>query len=205
MTLRTGSITGLVVALVAMLGGCSSGPPRMACTSTRVNDDIHAQWDGQHDTMVFHVTTQSGIGGLRITREDDAWPERMVLRINVPSLDSVTISNGQTKLTARFEGGRPTVHQVVGTEHCRLTHEQCQFEVLSVNRGAFTDVTIPREVCDPNCRSLEIGWVRSALRAFAPRPASRLAEIADGYGPRGDIHFAGKGKDESTDGVARSE
>ena len=51
-------------------------------------------------TAIFTFRCPTGIGGATIEFKDAKWPEKVVLRLRLKGLESLTVSNGKIKLTA---------------------------------------------------------------------------------------------------------
>jgi hypothetical protein len=91
----------LVISGIALAGDGDEPkdqPARFKITTRRKDDGVEVRAD--KDKTVFSAKSPFGISQAVIEREEDAWPEAVVLRLHLKGLERFRASNGKVTLDA---------------------------------------------------------------------------------------------------------
>ena len=104
--------SGLLVLAVAATCAVAAGddkPPPFKITTKRDTDKVEVLAD--KDKTVFIVKSPFGISQTVIERQEEKWPETVVLRLHLKGLENFRASNGKATLDAAvsIQDGKPKV------------------------------------------------------------------------------------------------
>jgi hypothetical protein len=164
-----------IVVLVCMRAGAdgsgsSSKEPAKFKTSTRKNDDsIDVQME--KDKAIVDVKSASGISSGTIERQDEKWPEKVVLRLNLKGLESFKASNGKVTLEAAVSNQLKVRQWKDGKEGDELDAKSAHWMDVSIigadgkpakqiplQQGYF-EITLPKAFFDGNPKTITLNWV----------------------------------------------
>lgn len=173
----------LALCVCVLLTGCGPDAATEYELSCRQDiDSVYPDVEDGKDSVVFHVNSETGVGGVRIEPANGCWPEKVVVRLNLREIDSLTVSNGPTKVTARKPDG-PMIYHVVGERPCRLRGENSPLCLKIRRTGRGIDVTIPPVMYGAEHPYVELGWVSSA-GVMEPTGPSSIADAAERFNNR---------------------
>ena len=102
-------------ALLLSLSGCAAGPAagsaRYRAVSQQPGDGITIE-DGTHDVTI-DITSESGIGSMEIQRLGPP-PKTLTVNFHLKGLEEMTLSWGDTRVTAHVASGSGNVHEEMG-------------------------------------------------------------------------------------------
>jgi hypothetical protein len=87
----------LLVAFLAFAGD-DDATSRFKITTKRDTDKVEVKVE--KDTTVFSVHSPFGISQAVIERQDEKWPDAVVLRLHLKGLEKFSASNGKVRLDA---------------------------------------------------------------------------------------------------------
>jgi hypothetical protein len=146
-------------------------PPIAVEVKTKKADD-RVEIKVQGDAATCDVFSPSGIGSATLTSPDGRWPTTVTLRLHLRGLESLTVSNAKTKLTASVEShGAYAKHldlsdegkdapppRPAGTEIRVLDSAGKPIPGLPDASGSF-EITLPKVLLEGQPKTLELRWI----------------------------------------------
>lgn len=157
----------LLAALAAPL--CAAEPPSFKITVKRAQDAVTVKVE--RDTVVFTVTSPSGIGGASVALERGRWPAAVVVRLRLSGLEAFAATCGQYKLTASMvsPAEKPKrFYFTVGDDERPLPSEAalrpCDAQGKPITagllpEGGYFEVCLPKALFSGASKPLELGWI----------------------------------------------
>jgi hypothetical protein len=164
----------ILVLLVSLSSFAVAGnkPTKFKITTKRTDDSVEVQ--AEKDRTVFVVKSPFGITQAVIEREDDSWPEAVVLRLHLKGLESFRASNGKVKLDASVsvQEGKPRVRLWKdGKEDAPLDEKspfRMEIRILSNDgkpareiplKDGYFEMILPRAFFEGNPKSITLNWI----------------------------------------------
>ena len=145
---------------------------RFKVTTKRADDTVEVR--GQKGRTVFAVKCPFGISQAVIERQEDTWPEAVVLRLYLKGLSSFRASNGTVTLdaAASIQDGKPQVRLWKDRkEDDRLDEKSpcwMAIRILSSDgkpadriplKNGYFEMTLPRAFFESNPKSITLNWI----------------------------------------------
>jgi hypothetical protein len=150
----------------------SDQPAKFKITTKRKDDSVEV--GSAKDKTVFAVKSPFGISQAVIEREGEKWPEAVVLRLHLKSLESFRASNGNVTVDAAVssqEGQMKVRIWKDGKENAPLDEKSPFWTVIRIVGGdgkpakelplknGFFEVTVPRAFFEANPNSITLNWI----------------------------------------------
>jgi hypothetical protein len=147
-------------------------PAKFKFTTRRKDDSVEVRAD--KDTSVVTVQSPFGISQAVIERQEDAWPEAVVLRLYLKGLENLRASNGKVTVDAAvsIQDGKPQVRVWKdGQENAPLDERNpfwTDIRILGNDgkpardlplKGGYFEVTLPRPLFEGNPKSITLNWI----------------------------------------------
>jgi hypothetical protein len=137
-------------------------------TTKKSADQIKATIDG--DKATFDVSCPSGIGGGKITLARGNWPKRVVLRLRLAGLESVSVSNGKMKLAGSVLSHSGNKRQLSLSEEGMKGERDAGSEIKVLDaagkpvkglpgRDGCFEITLPNALLESRPKSLDLNWI----------------------------------------------
>ena len=143
--------------------------------ATRKPED-RVKCSAKGDRLILSVTSPSGIGGAKIQPGPNGWPKkkRLVVRLYLRGLESLSISNGKVRLAVEVQSHgerRQLLHLWEGKKETSLDAKSPYWTKARVfnaddkptkgspEKGGYLEMPIPRVLLKDNPESLEIRWI----------------------------------------------
>jgi dipeptidyl aminopeptidase/acylaminoacyl peptidase len=141
--------------------------PRIDITSRKSGDRIEVE--AEDGNIVLTVTSPSGIGSATVTPEDGKWPSKLVLRLRLKGLESLTISHEQVTLVASFSSHGDSQHRVyvkAGGQETPLDKDDPYWmeiemvggKAVPLQSGHF-EVVLPAAIFKSQPKTVTISWI----------------------------------------------
>jgi hypothetical protein len=152
--------------------GADVAAPSFEITLRKQADRVKTS--GEADRVVFTVTSPSGIGGATIAPKTGKWPQAVIVRLELKGLESLTVSNGKTTLSASVSShgdGRVLLQLVepgkekpvdskspYWTEIRVLDAKGKPAKQIPLRDGCF-ELTVPKAFFGDGAKSLALSWI----------------------------------------------
>jgi hypothetical protein len=146
--------------------------PKFTIMTRRKDDSVEVRVE--KDRTVFSVKSPFGISQAIILRNDDQWPEAVVLRLHLKGLSNFRASNGKVRVDAAVsvQDGKPKVRLWKDGKEDMLLDEKSPYwmdvrilgndgkpaKSIPVKGGSF-EVTLPRAFFEGNPKSITLNWI----------------------------------------------
>jgi hypothetical protein len=170
----------LLVALVTMssfpladFGAAPQGQPAaFKITTKRRDDSVEVRAD--KDKTLFVIKSPFGISQAVIERQEEKWPDAVVLRLHLQGLERFRVSNGKVTINAAVSilDGKPQVYQwKEGKEDARLDGKSPLWMPIRIiggdgkpaqelpEKGGYFEITLPRTYFEGNPQSITLNWI----------------------------------------------
>jgi hypothetical protein len=147
-------------------------PAKFKITTKRKDDSVEVRSD--KDQTVFAVKSPYGISQAVIEREDDKWPEAVVLRLHLKGLSNFRASNGKVRVDAAvsIEEGKAKVRMWKdGKEDSPLDEKSPLWTDIRIVGGdgkpakelplkdGYFEMALPRAFFEGNPKSITLDWI----------------------------------------------
>lgn len=162
----------VIVAAAVLSTGCSHGAedPRFTITTQRDNDKVEVKAEKQ--TTIFSVHSPFGISQALIERNDENWPDRIIVRLHLKGLESFNVSDGKVTLEAAVssEDG-PVRLWKDGKEDSPLdTASPYWTKIRTVGKAGsavstlplddgYFEIPLPTALFEDNPKSITVKWI----------------------------------------------
>jgi hypothetical protein len=174
---REGPMKAAFVALVLLVGAgglalACEQPTRFKITTKRADDAVEVQAD--KDKTVFDVKSPFGISQAIIERQEDTWPDAVVLRLHLKGLESFRASNGKVMLDAAvsIQEGKVKVRLWKDAkEDAPLDEKSPLWTAIRILGGdgkpaqelplkdGYFEVALPRAFFEGNPKAITLNWI----------------------------------------------
>ena len=140
--------------------------PRLDITSRKSEDRIEAE--ARDDAIFLTVTSPSGIGSATVSSEDGKWPGKLVLRLRLKGLESLTISHEQVTLGASFSshGDSQRVYVKTGSQEKPLEKDNPYWMEIKIVGGKSVplqsghfEMVLPAAIFKSQPKTVTISWI----------------------------------------------
>jgi hypothetical protein len=147
----------LAAIMAGMLPGCDA--PTVDVTLERpASDSVTVASTPAETVLTFH--SEMGIGRATITPVDDAWPDRLVLRLHLKALEGIDLNNGQWRLNSFLGADLAVPYAPVGRQPGPMYDGSDPTVDLVITRaGEVIEVIIPELFLDDDRPELRVQWV----------------------------------------------
>jgi hypothetical protein len=147
-------------------------PAKFKITTKRKDDRVEVRAD--KDKAVFAVKSPFGISEAVIERQEDTWPEAVVLRLHLKGLSSFRASNGKVRVDAAVsvqEGEMKVRIWKDGKEEAPLDENSPFWTDIRIVGGdgkpakehplkdGYFEVALPRAFFEGNPKSITVNWI----------------------------------------------
>lgn len=118
-----------------------------------------AEADGM---VAFTVESKMGIGGATIEPKAGQWPKRVVLRLRLNGLESLTVSNGKKNwsLSAGADGHAPRIYWKERGDETPIDKGDAFWSDIKVSKTPTVfEVPLPAGLFDDKPKSLKVDWI----------------------------------------------
>ena len=148
--------TWLIIFVSATLG---ADPTAIVKADLRRDADQIAIAQPEGEGALVTITSQSGIGGVKLTRVGDSWPKTLTLKINLKGLEGLTLTQGDLQLRtalklADHEGFRRT--DAGPWQDAKL---DAALRPRLVQEAGSITIEIPAGWPDPKQTELAVEWI----------------------------------------------
>ena len=141
-------------------------------TTKKTEDQVEVET--KEGTTIFTFRCPTGIGGATMKIKDGKWPEKVVLRLQLKGLESLTISNGKITLSASVlsHSGNPRLLDVVEDGKEKKVGKDSPYwtEIRGFDstgkpvtglpgNGGYFEITLPKALLDGQPKSLDLEWI----------------------------------------------
>ena len=160
----------LCLVLAVMTGPhCAAGPPSFKITVKKAQDAVAVKVE--QDTVVFTVSSPSGIGGASVALERGPRPAVVVVRLRLHGLEAFAATCGRLRLSASMisGAGKPKrLYFADGDQERPLppeaTVESCDAQGRPISgghlpEGGYFEVRLPKVLFSDASKPLELGWI----------------------------------------------
>jgi hypothetical protein len=154
-------------------GDAATNQPAMFTITTKRKDDtVEVQAD--KDKTLFIIKSPFGISQAVVERQEDTWPNAVVLRLHLKGLSNFRASNGKVTLDAAvsMEEGKANVRMWKDGKEDAPLDEKSPFwtdirivggdgkpaKELPLKDGYF-EMTLPRAFFEANPQSITVNWI----------------------------------------------
>jgi hypothetical protein len=175
--MKTGRIPLAVLLAVSVTalagdGDAKDQPARFRITTKRKDDSVEVK--AEKEKALFAVTSPFGISQAVIERQEDTWPQAVVLRLHLKGLSSFRASNGKVTLGAAvsIQDGKQKVRLWQDGKEDDPVDEKSPLwmDVRIVGgdgkqarelplKGGYFEVTLPRALFEGNPKSVTLTWI----------------------------------------------
>jgi hypothetical protein len=151
---------------VAVLMGSPDQPPKSATDSASFVCELRKKVDtfrveGKAEHAIFHIRSESGIGGAKITRRVGAWPNPLVLRFEkMSNLESFTAKIGKVQIGASL---RPAADEIYfdkdGNQQEKAEGSAFSLQIVQMKAEAGIEVTIGLPATARELDAIELNWI----------------------------------------------
>ena len=148
-----------------------AGTPRpLEVKTKKAEDRVEVKVD--KDAATWDVLSPSGIGGATITAPDGRWPAAVTLRLHLRGLESLSVSNGKTKLAASVQSYGPHDKRLYLSEEGKANQppraSDTEIRVLDSagkptqglpDAGGCFEITLPKVLLEGQPKGLELNWI----------------------------------------------
>jgi hypothetical protein len=153
-------------------GDAMDQPPRFKVTTKRQDDRVEVK--AEEDKALFAVTSPFGISQAVIERQEDTWPQAVVLRLHLKGLSSFRASNGKVTVDAAvsIDEGKAKVRLWQGGKEDAPLDEKSPLwmDVRIVGgdgkparelplKGGYFEVALPKALFEGNPKSVTLTWI----------------------------------------------
>lgn len=115
--------------------------------------------------VTFEITSPSGIGSAEAQLAAGAWPEKVVLRFHLRSLEMIQVGNERVKLTGRLHAPRSVLHYDRSGKPTEDPAEAAYtMTVTGQAGGKVIDVSLPPRFCEKATGKLTVFWIDAYRR-----------------------------------------
>ena len=147
-------------------------PAKFKITTKRKDDSVEVK--AEKDKTVFAVKSPFGIGQAVIERQEDTWPQAVVLRLHLKGLSSFRASNGKVRVDAAvsIEEGKQKVRVWKdGQEDAPLDEQSPLWGDIRIVggdgkparelplKGGYFEVALPRAFFEGNPKVITLKWI----------------------------------------------
>jgi polyhydroxybutyrate depolymerase len=141
-------------------------------TTKKTEDQVEVET--KEGAAIFTFRCPTGIGGATMKIKDGKWPQKVMLRLRLKGLESLTIANGTIKLTGSVlsHGGNPRLLTVVedGKEKKVGMDSLYWTEIRGFDstgkavtglpgNGGYFEITLPKALLESHPKSLSLEWI----------------------------------------------
>jgi hypothetical protein len=144
---------------------------RFKITTKRADDAVDVKTEKER--TLFDVTSKFGISNAVIERKDERWPEVVVLRLRLRTLERLRLDSGKVSLLAAVAAqGGPTVRQRAGDKEGEALNEKSPYwmEIRMIGAdgkpakappltNGYFEMTLPKAFFEGNPESITLDWV----------------------------------------------
>ena len=150
--------------------GQKADPPAAAFDIKLKKADDRIDVQLEKETLVFAVTSKSGIGGATIAPKNGKWPATVVVRLNLRGLESFSVSSGkQTLAGSVLSHSGYTRHLALRAEGEEKEDEPgTEIKVFDAagkpaaglpGAGGYFEIRLPKQLLEGQPESLTLGWI----------------------------------------------
>jgi hypothetical protein len=165
---------GVVILTATCFGADGSGSgskeqPNFKMTARKDDDSMEAKME--KDIAIVVVNSASGISAGTIERQDEKWPEKVVLRMKLKGMESFNVSNGKVALNAavssplkvrQWKDGKESDELDAKSEYWMdiraLSAEGKPVKQIPLADGYF-EVALPKAFFEGNPKSITLKWI----------------------------------------------
>ncbi len=138
------------------------------CSTIRQSQAIKVELKKTADTVlvsttsektVVSITSKSGIGQANLIRIGDIWPDAMVIKLKLTSLEGFGMNNGFIYFNTWLKNSKPAPYWKVGTNQRQQPSPDGTIEVKFVKSDQWINVTMPPEMIKGNPGNISISWI----------------------------------------------
>ena len=146
-----------------------SKEPKFKTSARKDGDSIDVQMDKGKATIV--VKSPSGISAGTIERQEESWPEKVVVRMHLKGLESFKVSNGKVTLDVAVSGQVKVRQWKDGKEGDELDAKSNYWmdvsaigadgkptKQLPLQQGYF-EIALPKAFFEGNPKSIDLKWL----------------------------------------------
>ena len=149
-------------------------PASSAFESTTKKSEDQVEVETKDGTAIFTFRCPTGIGGATMSIKDGKWPKKVVVRLRLMGLESLTVSNGKTLLSASVlsHSGNPRLLDVVEDGKEKKVGKDSPYwaEMRGFDstgkpvtglpgKGGYFEITLPKALLEGQPKSLEVEWI----------------------------------------------
>ena len=150
------------------LSGLTAHEPKFKVVTKRADDRLEIT--SSQEATTVSVRSQFGISSAVLSRVDDRWPKRMILRLYLQGLEGLKLSNGKTELVAEVSraDNKRYLHVTHNQQQAATRFDECEIRALDNNgrpsqavplKLGYFEVPLPKELFATNPESITINWV----------------------------------------------
>lgn len=159
----------LALCLTSYAAAATQQLSKFNITLKKSDDTVKVQTD--KDKTTFVIKSPSGISQAVIERQENNWPNTVVLKLHLKSLENLRLSNGTVTLNAEMfiKDGKPMFH--LSKDKALLSEKNSWWidiqllsddgiaaTKLSLKNGYFK-LTLPKPFFDGNPKTITVGWI----------------------------------------------
>ncbi len=150
-----------------LLSSLTANEPKFKVVAKRAEDRIEVTSSDAATTV--SVRSPFGIGSAVLSRVDDHWPKRMILRLHLKGLEGLKLSSDNVELVAEVSPidnkrylhiaeGRQAATKLEECEIRALDNDGRPTQAVSLQQGYY-EVRLPKELFAMNPESITMNWV----------------------------------------------
>jgi len=158
--------------ILLVLADTSAAPPAAErpfdIETQKPGDKVTVALDGE--TALVSIRSPSGIGGATIRSPRDHWPTKVILRLHLRGLESLSVSNGTLGLKGSIasHGGYAQRLYLTKQGQVEKVKPKTEIRVLDADgkpiagrpgEGGYFEITLPSVLLEGKPKSLTIGWI----------------------------------------------
>jgi hypothetical protein len=111
------------------------------------------------NAAIVSITSKSGIGGAKLIRTGEEWPNGLTIDLGVKGLESFGMQNGIIHFNTSMKSPKQMPYWKVGKNQERPDKPDGNLEISMTRTNGVIEIVVPKEMTEGNPKEIVFGWI----------------------------------------------